>query len=219
MIKKDAVFSFDKIYRYSLIRDWGVSSDPFVNFIGLNPSTADATHDDNTIRRCIKFAESWGFKRLIMTNLFAFRATNPKDMLSYPEPIGEDNDNALRWAAYHSELRIACWGTNGSHLNRDEEIKRHIPQLYFLKLTTEGYPYHPLYLSKNIKPKPWESAESVWEEKNLVCCKKCGGQYFYDDTFSGPNTKPEFFLCCKACGNKVSKLIKLSTPRNKAGKK
>lgn len=47
-------------------------------FIGLNPSTADETQDDPTVRRCIRYAQSWGYGALYMTNIFAFRATDPR---------------------------------------------------------------------------------------------------------------------------------------------
>ena len=73
-----ATLSLCRTYRYSLTREWG--SGLAVLFIGLNPSTADETLDDRTIRRCIAFARDWGYARLHMANLFAFRATEPRDM-------------------------------------------------------------------------------------------------------------------------------------------
>lgn len=85
-MKKSAILSDDRKYRYSLSRVWDESKNK-VMFIGLNPSTADETEDDPTIRRCINFAKSWGYVGLEMTNLFAFRATAPKDMKNTKEPI------------------------------------------------------------------------------------------------------------------------------------
>ena len=77
---KSAEFSPDKVYRYELWRIWDEAL-PVCMFIGLNPSTADETVDDPTIRRCINFAKEWGYGQLVMTNLFAFRATKPAEMM------------------------------------------------------------------------------------------------------------------------------------------
>ncbi len=96
-----AYLSEDRRYRYSLTR---LIADPqygclgederggTVTFVGLNPSTADETTDDPTIRRCIRFAREWGFDRLKMVNLFAYRATDPRDLWAADAPIGPEND-------------------------------------------------------------------------------------------------------------------------------
>ena len=86
-MEKDAILSEDRKYRYVLSRIWDKSK-PIVMIIGLNPSTADETEDDRTIRRCIKFADSWGYGGVYMLNLFAFRATKPTDMFVVVNPIG-----------------------------------------------------------------------------------------------------------------------------------
>lgn len=64
-IKKQtgATFSKDRLYRYQLWRIWDESK-PYMNVIGLNPSTADETKDDPTIRRCLGFAKAWGYGAL-----------------------------------------------------------------------------------------------------------------------------------------------------------
>src|SRR6185369_1017157 len=97
-----ALFSPCKNYRYTLWRDW--YGGPFVNFICLNPSTADETKDDATIRKCVKFANAWDFGSMCVTNLFAFRATKISDMKKAPEPVGLDNDYWLRIIA--KEARV-----------------------------------------------------------------------------------------------------------------
>lgn len=51
----------------------------------LNPSTADAEIDDPTITRCIGFAKSWGFGGLMVGNLWAYRATDPKELKKIPK--------------------------------------------------------------------------------------------------------------------------------------
>ena len=90
-MKKDAILSEDRKYRYVLSRIWDESKS-MVMIIGLNPSTADETIDDPTIVRCIDFAKNWGYGGIYMLNLFAFRATLPKDMFSVENPIGDEND-------------------------------------------------------------------------------------------------------------------------------
>ena len=75
-MKKDAVLSEDRKYRYLLSRNWD-DTKPTVLFIGLNPSTADEKEDDPTINKCISYAKSWGYGKVLMANLFAFRSTNP----------------------------------------------------------------------------------------------------------------------------------------------
>lgn len=98
-----AIISDCGTYRYLLTRATGVtlfeSQARTVNFIMLNPSTADATADDPTIRRCIRFAMAWDYERLVVTNLFAFRATDPGDLRFAKDPIGPENDRHIIEAA------------------------------------------------------------------------------------------------------------------------
>ena len=152
---KSAVFSEDRKYRYALWRWWDKSK-PYVMFIGLNPSTADETEDDPTIRRCIKFAQSWGFGGLCMVNLFAIRATDPRNMLKHPEPIGIDNDEHLIMISDKAGKIVAAWGTRGDHKNRDKEVMAFIPDMFCLEITKEGFPKHPLYIRSNTKLKKYE---------------------------------------------------------------
>ncbi len=151
---QSAVLSNDRKYRYSLFRDWE-GAEGYVMFIGLNPSTADETKDDPTIRRCIGFAREWGYGALCMVNLFAFRATNPADMKEAFDPIGKENDSTLLELADGAEIVVAAWGIKGSWLNRDKEVQSLIPYMFHLGLTKEGYPKHPLYLPKITRPIKW----------------------------------------------------------------
>ena len=91
---KGAFFSNCKKYRYTLWRIWDKNK-PYAVFIGLNPSVADATIDDPTIRRCIKYAKDWNLGGLYMLNLFSYIATNPKEMKNNKYPIGKLNDEWL----------------------------------------------------------------------------------------------------------------------------
>jgi len=147
---RTAVFSPCRRYRYELWRKW--SDAPACVFIGLNPSTADETQDDPTIRRCIAFARSWGHGALGMFNLFAFRATDPKEMLSTEDPVGPDNDRVLSSLPSAASMIVAAWGTHGAHLSRDKTVLSLLPKLHALRLTKDGHPSHPLYLPSNLTP-------------------------------------------------------------------
>ena len=154
VIFKTAEFSACRIYRYVLWRWWDKTK-PYCMFIGLNPSIADEKNDDPTIRRCIGFAFDWGYGGLCMTNLFAFRARNPKDMLSYPNPIGNNNDEWIIKLSRQAGIVIAAWGTKGNYKARDKAVYKLVESLYYLEKTKKGFPKHPLYLKKNIQPKPF----------------------------------------------------------------
>lgn len=94
-------------YRYTLTRVWEEER-PRVCFVMLNPSTADASQEDPTIRRCLSFARSWGYGSLEVVNLFAWRATKPTDIFSAPSPVGEENDHHLALAFARAERIIAA---------------------------------------------------------------------------------------------------------------
>lgn len=155
-MEKTATFSTCRKYRYSLWRRWDdFFATGYAMFIGLNPSTADETKDDPTVRRCIGYARAWGYAGLCMTNLFAFRATLPGDMMSAENPVGVENNRTLVEMAENAGLVVAAWGIHGMYLGRDNEVSRLIPDLYYLKLTRNGFPAHPLYLPKRLKPIRW----------------------------------------------------------------
>jgi hypothetical protein len=139
-------------YRYNLWRK--ISSDPGrVVFVMLNPSTADASHDDPTILRCCSFAKMWGYGRVEVVNLFAFRATSPSVMKAASDPIGTENDAHIRGAVLGADLVIAAWGNHGSHLNRGEVVRRMLPATTrCLARNKSGEPKHPLYVAGTETP-------------------------------------------------------------------
>jgi len=149
---KSAVLSEDQVYRYRLERRWSQSGKT-VAFICLNPSTADAEIDDPTVRKCMRLARRWGGGRLVIGNLFAFRSTDPKNLYKCAEPIGSENDVWLKKIVEESDILVAAWGTNGSHLNRNKEILNLFSEKFHaLKLTKDGHPSHPLYLAESLIP-------------------------------------------------------------------
>ena len=140
----------NKEYRYTLWRVWE-DNRGYVQFIGLNPSTADETLDDPTIRRCVGFAKVWGYGAICMTNIFAFRATQPPDMFAATDPIGPENDFWLSRTAREASLIVAAWGIHGKYLDRNKDVMALIPEMKCLRFTKGGYPQHPLYLPKNTR--------------------------------------------------------------------
>jgi hypothetical protein len=145
-MKNAALFSPCGAYRYRLSRAW--ADGPTAAFVMLNPSTADATKDDPTIRRCIGFAKREGCGGLVVVNIFAFRATSPADMRAADDPIGPDNDEHIMDALVDADGPVvAAWGSLGSYRGRDHDVRllTDVP-LWCLGLTKAGAPRHPLYV-------------------------------------------------------------------------
>lgn len=143
-----------RTWRYSLTRDVApITGEGTVAFVGLNPSTADETQDDPTIRRCIAFARSWGFARLKMLNVYAFRATDPRAMFAAADPIGPDNDCTIAKVVGGSDLVVCAWGVHGA--DRAADMLGLIAAPHCLGLTKHGAPRHPLYLRADTAPVPF----------------------------------------------------------------
>lgn len=133
-------------YRYSLRREWS-NGGRIVLFIMLNPSTADAEVDDPTIRRCIALAKRWNFDALEVVNLFAWRATDPRQLSKCANPIGEGNNEAIMKAAERSSQIVCAWGANAyakPMALRVKALLNHLP-LWAIKMNADGSPKHPLY--------------------------------------------------------------------------
>ncbi len=144
-----AVFSADKAYRYRLTRTWG-SSGTHATWIMLNPSTADALTDDATIRRCTAFTKAWGLDGLIVVNLFALRATDPRELRRHPDPVGPANDQFIADALHPWSVVVAAWGANPIADQRTDEVMAIVAEraggASCLGVTKAGFPRHPLYV-------------------------------------------------------------------------
>lgn len=156
-----AVFSACRRYRYLLWRQWRepIPGEGYAMFVGLNPSTADETTDDPTLRRCIGFARDWGFGGLFMTNLFAWRATDPRELPKHIGAVGVENDQYLARAAAGAGVIVAAWGSQATGRRRDAEVIRLLAGTGFglscLGRTRDGFPRHPLYLPKTAVREPF----------------------------------------------------------------
>ena len=151
-MKKGAVIDKTGLYRYSLWREWDIDKSKIV-FIMLNPSKADASIDDPTLRRCISFAKSWDYGSLIVVNLFAFRSASPLELRQVEDPIGNQNDRYLKKVIKSADRVVVAWGNNGKLMQRDrhvlELLSKHNIQPHCLGITKAGYPRHPLYVLWN----------------------------------------------------------------------
>ncbi len=152
-------------YRYLLEREWSdfsVDQGGSAMFVMLNPSTADGDVDDPTIRRCVGFAKSWGYGWLSVVNLFAYRATDPKELFKAGDAVhGPRNQEVIERAATHAGIIVCAWGAHKSADWQAETVRGwlHGETLYALGFTKSGHPRHPLYLPADAKPIALPSTE------------------------------------------------------------
>lgn len=155
-IIKGAVISPCQLYRYALWRYWE-SGRPILVFVMLNPSTADAEVDDPTILRCCERARRDGYGGILVVNLFGLRATDPKELFRHADPVGPDNDEAIKIAAAAPNSTLICaWGNHGGLHGRDKAVLGMLREAgrspMALKISKSGQPAHPLYLPYALSP-------------------------------------------------------------------
>lgn len=163
-----AEFSPCGLYRYRLWRAWNAEL-PAMVFVMLNPSTADAHVNDPTIRKCIGFAQRNGCGGIVVVNLFAFRATNPRDLRQAGWPTGPDNvlwlDQALSITAQSDDMLVCAWGANARGRPDPwlflETARSFGAKPMALNLLSDGTPSHPLMLPSCCKPQPYLVERSV----------------------------------------------------------
>ena len=148
-----ATFDASGRYRYTLWRSWDETL-LRVAFVMLNPSKADASVNDPTIRRCIGFARDWGYGSLEVVNLFSYRATRPQQLKQASDPVGDETDEFILAASDRAELLVLAWGNWGTLLNRDRDVLELLGDLpsYCLGRNRSGQPRHPLYLPRQTSP-------------------------------------------------------------------
>jgi len=148
-LRAGATFTPDRRYRYDLWRVWREGGRR-INFVGLNPSTANETSDDPTIRRCVGFAVRWGYGEMHMLNLFAFVSTDPLMLYNCNNeaPVGEENDRYLR--ELYPEI-VVCWGNHGDINGRADAVRQLLTDPFCFGVNKGGQPKHPLYLPLTAK--------------------------------------------------------------------
>jgi len=170
MIEQDAVISDCGLYRYTLLRRW--SEAPLLGAIWLNPSTADASQDDASLRRGMSFARREGYGGLLLGNLAAYRAKNFHDLLNSHQAgmdvVGSENRDWLIHIAETTKHVFCGWGSNAKHPIIAEQAMKAISVLreldvkaYHLGLTLDNYPRHPLYLRGDAPFTEWLRADDA----------------------------------------------------------
>ena len=178
-----AAFSRCGRYRWFLERCW---NDPCARqrmdgacdtliFCGLNPSRADANTDDPTMRRLSGFAQTWGYRRLVVINLFALITPSPAVLRRHRRPVGDANDAVLnswlqRWCRCPGWTLWLGWGAGGGLGRRDQWMLERLSELNSLRqqhgasgplclgTTRSGHPRHPLYLAGSASLQAWTAA-------------------------------------------------------------
>ena len=152
------MISADGLYRYTLSRRWG--SGPGALFIGLNPSRADASIDDQSTRRMMSFAKAAGCGGLTLTNLYAWRSPSPHVLRQVPDPVGRGNDQWIASAAAEADVVVAAWGTHADakRVVAVESLLRRVT-VWCLGRTKHGQPRHPLYVPSSAELEVYAAAE------------------------------------------------------------
>jgi hypothetical protein len=140
-----AHISPDGLYRYYLLRRWGSGSS--MTFVMLNPSTADETKNDHTIRRCIFYAKREGFDAIEVINLYALRCTRPVHLLDHPDPEGPGNRFIWDRVLQHDGPVVAAWGASRpKECPQSEALNDHAVEMLdwlCLGVTDNDDPRHP----------------------------------------------------------------------------
>lgn len=148
-----AILSDDKLYRYVLQRVLAGEGLIYA-FFGVNPSTADASLDDATVRKWIGFVRRWGGSRFLVGNAFAYRSTQVRRLAEVSDPIGPDNARYLQRIVSVADVLVPCWGDSGK-LPRELRPQLDAVMLMLMRsgkpvrtfgYTNSGDPKHPLML-------------------------------------------------------------------------
>lgn len=158
-----AGLSKDRVYRYVLWREVNPEGEGSLLWVMLNPSTADETEPDATITRCVDFTRRWGFRYLVVVNLYAFRSKDPKKLKvagSFEGAIGPENDLAICWAASFCQKVVCAWGANEAGPRARHVVKHFLSDRLFSfeGITKNGQPLHPLRLSRLHRLFPFDTS-------------------------------------------------------------
>ncbi|MCA9117393.1 MAG: DUF1643 domain-containing protein [Planctomycetaceae bacterium] len=150
--RRTCAFSRCRTYRYRLEIHW--SDGPCINWLMLNPSTADEVANDPTVERCERRSRAWGYGRMIVTNLFGLRATDPAWLRKVEDPVGPRNNHHIIKAALEADQVMVAWGNHGRIGGRSAKVCRLLERknldLHTLRVSKTGEPAHPLYLSYDL---------------------------------------------------------------------
>lgn len=165
-VASSAALSDCGAYRYELRRIWDPSR-PLLGWGMLNPSVADSEINDPTIRRCVRFTQSWGYCGIVVGNLFALISTDPRELLAHPDPVGPENDAHLARIAEECAVLVCAWGAHRMAEQRAPRVMagfraQGIP-VHCLGITKAGHPKHPLYVAASTPLVPYTTHEPAKE--------------------------------------------------------
>ena len=158
-----AIFSECGRYRYALERPLVLSPRFWLLWVGLNPSTAGAENNDATVSCMIRFTRDFGYDGLLLANMYAYRATQPRELWRAPgyDRIGPMADEHLNNLARRADDIVVCWGANA---NRDPTRVGHVKtllrrhhELHTLGFTKGGHPVHPLRQLTSLQMQRWNA--------------------------------------------------------------
>lgn len=161
IVRKSAIISKDKKYRYQLMRHWDKSNWCRLVFLMVNPSTADYKNDDPTIKSCCRIANYHGYGGILVINLFAWRSRHVEDLYKVPDPVGPENDFWINRTIETTDRVLCAWGGNapvereGRVMTNIGKIPRDIEWLC-LGENKNGTPKHPLFCKAPSKLLPYD---------------------------------------------------------------
>jgi len=152
-----ADFDPERRYRYLLWRAWENEPRRTALWVMLNPSTADETVLDPTLKRVENFTRTWWYDAFRVVNLFAIRATDSGLLPSFDDPVGPANDLAIKLAAATAELIVVGWGSHKLATARARVVRELLNgrTLMCLGKNADGSPRHPLYLAATTQLEVW----------------------------------------------------------------
>lgn len=138
------------LYRYHLSRFTGINGSPRrAVWVMLNPSKADAAIDDPTTCALREFTIRFRCTSFDIMNLYAWRATDPKELWRAPDPVGPDNDRWIAETCHGADVIVCAWGSFGEKV-RIASVLAQIPRpRYALGVNKDGNPKHPLYVRRD----------------------------------------------------------------------
>ena len=148
-------------YRYSLELTWDTTR-PAMMALMMNPSAAGHEGSDRTVNRTIGFARTWGYGTLWIANSAAYRATFQETLDTVDDPIGPDNETALRSMAARAAFILVGYGSPkaksiaGAGLHAARMLATAGYRLHALRLSKDGAPGHPLYIAADTVPFEWK---------------------------------------------------------------
>ncbi|HEV2594164.1 MAG TPA: DUF1643 domain-containing protein [Sphingomicrobium sp.] len=152
-------------YRYRLdrmpINDIG--GDLVIAYFGVNPSTADATIDDQTVMKWKGFTRRNQGLGFVVGNVFAYRATDVTDLVGAEDPVGPLNASHLTDIMDMADILVPCWGNRKKVPKALREQFDIVTTRLFCTgkpvmtfgFTKDGDPKHPLMLGYRTELVEW----------------------------------------------------------------